>query len=83
MAAGDAKGRVFTFPIPTYNITRILLGSGIWRASGNDGEIWRPVFLHFINSDMNPEDAGACAAAGVSIIGSGESEAVVFSAPTP
>ncbi len=23
MMEGDAKGRVFTFPIPTYNITRI------------------------------------------------------------
>ena len=22
MTAGDAKGRVFTFPIPTYNITK-------------------------------------------------------------
>jgi len=22
MAEGDAKGRVFTFPIPTYNITK-------------------------------------------------------------
>jgi anaerobic ribonucleoside-triphosphate reductase len=58
MCEGDAKGRIFTFPIATYNITE-----------GFDWESWvaqrifemtarygSPYFSNFINSDMNPED---------------------------
>ncbi len=59
MAEGDAKGRVFTFPIPTYNITKDF----DW-ANTNLDSLWQltakygvPYFSNFINSDMNPEDA--------------------------
>ena len=59
MAAGDAKGRVFTFPIPTYNITRDFNWEdrnleGLWEMTAKYGV---PYFSNFINSDMNPEDA--------------------------
>jgi anaerobic ribonucleoside-triphosphate reductase len=59
MADGDAKGRVFTFPIPTYNITdkfdweRPSL-EYLWEMTAKYGV---PYFSNFINSDMNPEDA--------------------------
>jgi len=59
MLEGDAQGRVFTFPIPTYNITKDF----DWE-NPNYGPIWEmtakygiPYFSNFINSDMNPEDA--------------------------
>jgi ribonucleoside-triphosphate reductase len=59
MAAGDAKGRVFTFPIPTYNITRDFNWDdpnleGLWEMTAKYGV---PYFSNFLNSDMNPEDA--------------------------
>ncbi len=59
MEAGDAKGRVFTFPIPTYNITKDFNWddpnlSGLWDMTSKYGV---PYFSNFINSDMNPEDA--------------------------
>jgi ribonucleoside-triphosphate reductase len=59
MDAGDAKGRVFTFPIPTYNITRDFNWDdpnlkGLWDMTSKYGV---PYFSNFINSDMNPEDA--------------------------
>lgn len=59
MIEGDAKGRVFTFPIPTYNITSDFdwdnpeLDS-LWDVTGRYGI---PYFSNFINSDMKPEDA--------------------------
>ena len=59
MMAGDARGRVFTFPIPTYNITKDFdwdnpnLDS-IWRMTAKYGI---PYFSNFVNSDMSPEDA--------------------------
>jgi len=59
MAEGDAKGRVFTFPIPTYNITKEfdwenpILGD-LWEMTAKYGV---PYFSNFVNSDMNPEDA--------------------------
>jgi len=59
MLEGDAKGRVFTFPIPTYNITKDF----DWKNSNLD-TLWQvtakygiPYFSNFINSDMKPEDA--------------------------
>jgi anaerobic ribonucleoside-triphosphate reductase len=59
MSDGDAKGRVFTFPIPTYNITRDF----DWN-NANMNNLWEmtakygvPYFSNFVNSDMNPEDA--------------------------
>jgi len=59
MAAGDAKGRVFTFPIPTYNVTRDFKWEdpnldGLWEMTAKYGV---PYFSNFINSDMSPEDA--------------------------
>lgn len=59
MIEGDAKGRVFTFPIPTYNITRDFDWNApqlnyLWEATAKYGI---PYFSNFINSDMNPDDA--------------------------
>lgn len=59
MIEGDAKGRVFTFPIPTYNITRDFDWDApqlnyLWEATAKYGI---PYFSNFINSDMNPDDA--------------------------
>ncbi|MDO8786402.1 MAG: ribonucleoside triphosphate reductase, partial [Syntrophales bacterium] len=59
MAEGDAKGRVFTFPIPTYNITKDFQWDdrnldGLWEMTARYGV---PYFSNFINSDMNPDDA--------------------------
>ncbi len=59
MMAGDNSGRVFTFPIPTYNITKDFDWDnpnieGLWEMSAKYGI---PYFSNFINSDMNPEDA--------------------------
>ena len=59
MMQGDSSGRVFTFPIPTYNITKDFDWDnenldGLWEMSAKYGI---PYFSNFINSDMNPEDA--------------------------
>lgn len=59
MMEGDAKGRVFTFPIPTYNITEDFDWDNpnldmIWKMTGKYGI---PYFSNFINSDMSPDDA--------------------------
>ncbi len=59
MMEGDAKGRVFTFPIPTYNITVDFDWDNpnlemVWKMTGKYGI---PYFSNFINSDMSPEDA--------------------------
>ncbi|PLX87225.1 MAG: ribonucleoside triphosphate reductase [Desulfuromonas sp.] len=59
MMAGDSSGRIFSFPIPTYNITQ-----GFDWESSRFEPIWEmtarygiPYFSNFINSDMDPEDA--------------------------
>lgn len=59
MMEGDSSGRVFTFPIPTYNITKDFDWNnkkldGLWEMSAKYGI---PYFSNFINSDMSPEDA--------------------------
>jgi ribonucleoside-triphosphate reductase len=59
MLEGDAKGRVLTFPIPTYNISRDFdwdnpMLEPVWRMTAKYGI---PYFSNFINSDMSPEDA--------------------------
>jgi ribonucleoside-triphosphate reductase (formate) len=59
MLEGDAKGRVFTFPIPTYNITADFGWDNpahdlLWKVTARYGI---PYFSNFINSDMSPEDA--------------------------
>ncbi|MCM8769325.1 MAG: ribonucleoside triphosphate reductase [Candidatus Omnitrophica bacterium] len=58
MLEGDAKGRVFTFPIPTYNITKEFnwehpVASLLWEVTAKYGI---PYFSNFINSDMRPDD---------------------------
>ncbi|HOK56274.1 MAG TPA: ribonucleoside triphosphate reductase [bacterium] len=58
MLEGDAKGRVFTFPIPTYNITKDFDWKNetldlLWEMTGKYGI---PYFSNFINSDMKPDD---------------------------
>jgi ribonucleoside-triphosphate reductase (formate) len=59
MSEGDASGRVFTFPIPTYNVTKDFdwdhpSNDLLWNVTGKYG---LPYFSNFINSDMDPEDA--------------------------
>ena len=59
MMEGDARGRVFTFPIPTYNITADFDWDNpnleaVWKMTGKYGI---PYFSNFVNSDMSPEDA--------------------------
>jgi ribonucleoside-triphosphate reductase len=59
MMEGDAKGRVFTFPIPTYNITEDFDWDNpnldpVWQMTAKYGI---PYFSNFVNSDMSPEDA--------------------------
>ncbi len=56
MMAGDAKGRVFTFPIPTYNIT----SDFAWHSPNADllfemtARYGLPYFQNFINSELKP-----------------------------
>lgn len=55
---GDRDGRIFSFPIPTYNITKEFP----WNSKFGDklaemtGKYGVPYFQNFINSDLNPED---------------------------
>lgn len=56
---GDAKNRIFTFPIPTYNITADFDWDNpehrhLWEMTAKYGI---PYFANFVNSDMDPEDA--------------------------
>ncbi len=58
MMEGDAKGRPFTFPIPTISITKDFPWSSpalepLWEATIKYGVNY---FSNFIQSDMNPED---------------------------
>ncbi|ETD86749.1 ribonucleoside triphosphate reductase [Rhodobacter capsulatus] len=56
MTAGDAKGRVFTFPIPTYNITPDFP----WESDNADAlfemtaKYGLPYFQNFVNSELQP-----------------------------
>lgn len=56
MTQGDAKGRVFTFPIPTYNITPDF----DWDSENADllfamtAKYGLPYFQNFINSELKP-----------------------------
>lgn len=59
MLDGDAKGRVFTFPIPTINITKDFDWSSpvvddFMRITCKYGI---PYFANYVNSDLSPEDA--------------------------
>ncbi len=56
MARGDAKGRIFTFPIPTYNITPDFPWEhpnceALFEVTAKYG---LPYFQNFINSDLKP-----------------------------
>jgi len=58
LSQGDAKGRVFTFPIPTYCITKDFdwdspVSKEIFEVAAKYGA---PYFSNFVNSDMKPED---------------------------
>ncbi len=58
MIEGDAHGRIFSFPIPTYNITKDFDWDnpdlkGLWEMTAKYGI---PYFSNFVNSDMNPDD---------------------------
>jgi ribonucleoside-triphosphate reductase len=58
MNQGDSKGRVFTFPIPTYNITKDFdwessVSQKIFEVTAKYGV---PYFSNFVGSDMKPED---------------------------
>ncbi len=58
MRDGDAKGRPFTFPIPTYNITNAFP----WESPNIDllfemtAKYGLPYFSNYVNSDMKPSD---------------------------
>ncbi|MFH1249078.1 MAG: ribonucleoside triphosphate reductase [archaeon] len=58
MIEGDSKGRVFTFPIPTYNITNDF----DWNSEIADllfemtAKYGLPYFQNFIGSDLKPSD---------------------------
>jgi ribonucleoside-triphosphate reductase len=59
MMEGDAQGRLFSYPIPTYNLTKDFDWDNpdyepIWEMTAKYGI---PYFSNFINSDMNPDDA--------------------------
>jgi len=59
MMEGDSSGRIFSFPIPTYNITAGLDWDSlrlqpVWEMTAKYGI---PYFSNFVNSDMDPEDA--------------------------
>lgn len=59
MLEGDSKGRVFTFPIPTINITRDF----DWDSPAVEDfmkitcKYGIPYFANYVNSDLSPEDA--------------------------
>jgi anaerobic ribonucleoside-triphosphate reductase len=58
MCEGDSIGRVFTFPIPTYNITKDfdwknIVSQRLFEVTAKYGV---PYFSNFISSDMKPED---------------------------
>ncbi|HOV70034.1 MAG TPA: ribonucleoside triphosphate reductase, partial [Clostridia bacterium] len=59
MMEGDAKGRVFTFPIPTINVTRDFdwdnpVVDEFMKITCKYGI---PYFANYVNSDLSPEDA--------------------------
>ena len=56
MTEGDAKGRIFTFPIPTYNMTTDFP----WESQNSDllfqmtAKYGLPYFQNFVNSELEP-----------------------------
>lgn len=57
MMEGDADGRIFTFPIPTYNVTEEFFDSPVIDdIMAITAKYGIPYFANFINSDLSPED---------------------------
>ncbi|MEM3005966.1 MAG: ribonucleoside triphosphate reductase [Candidatus Bathyarchaeia archaeon] len=61
MLEGDMRERIFTFPIPTINITRDFewdsdIAEALFRLASKYGN---PYFQNFINSDMDPKEVRA------------------------
>ncbi len=58
MLEGDAKGRVFTFPIPTYNITNEWDWDSVTTRliMNMTAKYGIPYFANFVNSDLDPSD---------------------------
>lgn len=59
MLHGDSSGKLFSYPIPTYNIHERFDWDNpnnklLWELTGKFGT---PYFANYINSDMSPEDA--------------------------
>ena len=59
MNAGDSEGRIFSFPIPTVNITKDFAWDNprydaMWQNTAKYGQ---PYFCNYVSSDMSPEDA--------------------------
>jgi len=59
MVEGDARGRMFSYPIPTYNIDKDFNWDRpclklMWEMTAKSGV---PYFSNFVNSDMNRDDA--------------------------
>lgn len=59
MMEGDAKGRVFTFPIPTINVTKDFKWDSlvVEKYMEITAKYGIPYFSNYINSDLSPEDA--------------------------
>lgn len=58
MSHGDADGRIFSFPIPTFNITKDfnydIVPNETWEMVAKYG---LPYFANYVNSSMNSDDA--------------------------
>lgn len=58
MVKGDARGAIFTFPIPTYNITKEFewdkVPAEIWQMTAKFGT---PYFANYVNSEMSASDS--------------------------
>lgn len=59
MLEGDGEGKIFSFPIPTYNITKDFNWDNpnldlLWEMTAKYGY---PYFTNYVNSDLSPEDA--------------------------
>ncbi len=61
MTTGDLKGRVFTWPIPTYNITKDMdwNNDNLDSLFGMTAKYGLPYFQNFIKSDLKPSDVRA------------------------
>jgi ribonucleoside-triphosphate reductase len=59
MLEGDARGRVFTFPIPTINVTKAFDWDSpvVNRFMEITCKYGIPYFSNYVNSDLSPEDA--------------------------